>query len=76
MKTLLPSMYRDTRRLLAHTTEVARRFDHYHKYTVGADRRTQANPASLSACTTSKSAPCRKFLVCKSDNQPCQEVAK
>jgi len=42
MKTSLPPIYRDCRRLLVHTEEAVRRFARYHKYTVGADLRRQA----------------------------------
>jgi hypothetical protein len=38
----LPPIYRDARRLLLHTEQVVQRFSRYHKYTVGADLRTQA----------------------------------
>lgn len=42
MSAPLPPIYRDIRRLLVLTEEVVRRFARYHKYTVGADLRTQA----------------------------------
>ena len=42
MKTPLPPIYRDCRRLLVHTEEAVRRFSCYHKYTVGTDLRRQA----------------------------------
>lgn len=42
MKTQLPPIYRDCRRLLLHTEQVVRQFSRYHKYTVGTDLRQKA----------------------------------
>ena len=42
MRIPLPPIYRNCRRLPVHTEEVVRRFNLYHKYTVGADLRQHA----------------------------------
>lgn len=42
MRTPLPPIDRDCRRLLVHTEEMVRRFSRYHKYTVGTDLRQAA----------------------------------